>query len=90
MMFRGSFTKLLRPQMLKDFDRSYSLGFKVSEELMDTDLYDTYALCHSRHRTGVSEIFPGKLWFPKVKKYPPPLEDWPPKPDDLNVKWWKK
>ena len=64
--------------MVKFEHTTYSLGFKVSPELLMDDLYG-----YCQQRTGVIDIPIG----------PPPqrkIADWPPKPDDLNVRWWEK
>ena len=39
-------------------------------------------------RTGVIQVFPGKLFFhdkKEKKEYP----EWPPETDNLNEEWWK-
>jgi len=41
----------------------------------------------SEDRTGVIQVFPGKMFFlgEEKKEYP----EWPPKADNLNEEWWK-
>ena len=42
----------------------------------------------SEDRTGVIQVFPGKLFFydkKEKKEYP----EWPPETDNLNEEWWK-
>ena len=54
----------------------YGLGFKVSKELLEDDLYQS--------TTG--KFIPGlKALFKRRRKK---LAGWPPKPDNLNVRWW--
>ena len=49
---------------------------------------DKLPFLHEQHASEVIHVFPGKLFFPpEVKKKR--LEDWPPKPDNLNEEWWK-
>ncbi len=75
---RGAFNDLLRPGLKAAWDEAYSdrkltLGYKVSKELMEDDLY-----------TGIHETFPGQLWFdepPKrdIRDTPYAEDEWPPK-----------
>ena len=53
----------------------FDLGFKVSKELLEDDLYGTMM------RTGIGDFH---LGVPEKA----PIADWPPKPDNLNVRWW--
>ncbi len=40
-------------------------------------------------RTGVIQVFPGKMFFYEEKEKKKELEEWPPEPDNLNEEWWK-
>ena len=46
-------------------------------------LHEQHALKYAEDRTGVIMVAHGP---PPVEKKE--LEDWPPEPDNLNVKWW--
>ena len=72
---------------------SYSLGFKVSKELLADDCYKQEfswlkKVCDNTLRR-INEILfsPGPLW--RVRKRHAPPEEWPPSPDDLNERWWE-
>ena len=66
--------------MVKFEHTTYSLGFKVSKELLEDDMYG-----YAQRRTGVMDSIIGIARRIKRK-----IADWPPKPDDLNVRWWEK
>ena len=40
-------------------------------------------------RTGVIQVFPGKMLFHEEKEKKKELEEWPPEVDNLNEEWWK-
>ena len=40
-------------------------------------------------KTGVIQVFPGKMLFYKEKKKRKRPVPWPPVVDDLNEEWWK-
>lgn len=64
---------MIRGSFVPQYTR-FNLGFKVSKELLKDDIYHMM-------RTGVGDL---RLGVPRKA----PIADWPPKPDNLNVRWW--